>query len=166
MLSNGTWFSNWTYPYLARSMRVDPKTGSFFMIPRFIRSSTFGLRRKNFRSFSRIFSFSFTIGAVTTAGDSRPAFEKVINFLIFTWKDIDLQLFLHKEVQEITPKSECLSVPQKQWQRQLNRTTLSLPGHITEGPQCLSLSWIGISRQCDFNTFQKLIPHILHPWFH
>lgn len=70
--------------YLASSMRVDPKTGSFFMIPRFIRSSTFGLRRKNFRSFSRIFNFSFTIGAVTTAGDSRPALlKKEINFLIF-----------------------------------------------------------------------------------
>ena len=65
-------------PYLARSKRVDPKTGSFFMMPRFIRSSTFGLRRKNFLNFSRIFNFSFTIGAVTTAGESRLALSRRI----------------------------------------------------------------------------------------
>ena len=66
-------------PYLARSKRVDPKTGSFFMMPRFIRSSTFGLRRKNFLNFSRIFNFSFTIGAVTTAGESRLALSRRID---------------------------------------------------------------------------------------
>ena len=99
-LSKGTRFSTnhddkQQYFYLARSIRVDPKTGSFFMIPRFIRSSTFGRRRKNFRSFSRIFNFSFTIGAVTTAGESRPAFKgqviKLNNWLIlFTWKVLNL----------------------------------------------------------------------------
>ena len=66
-------------PYLARSKRVDPKTGSFFMMPRFIRSSTFGLRRKNFLNFSRIFNFSFTIGAVTTAGEYRLALSRRID---------------------------------------------------------------------------------------
>ena len=62
-------------PHLAKRRRVDPKTGSFFIMPLFIRSSTLGLLKKNLRSFSRIFNFSFTIGAVTTAGESRPPWK-------------------------------------------------------------------------------------------
>ena len=50
--------------------RVLPNTGSFFMIPRFIRSSILGLLKKNFLNLSLILDFSFTMGTLTTLGES------------------------------------------------------------------------------------------------
>ncbi len=50
--------------------RVLPNTGSFFIIPRFIRSSILGLLKKNFLNLSLILDFSFTMGTLTTLGES------------------------------------------------------------------------------------------------